>query len=136
MVRLVMVAAMCAGMAAAQSGQDAGTNTSCVDRLEMPVYPPLAQQARISGDLTVTVAINADGTIHTALPAGAHRILSSAVENAVQASVFRKECRGKSVTLVFNFVVAGQPDGKPQRVSFGYPNQFWITVPPARMNVD
>ena len=50
---------------------------------------------------------------------------------AIQASAFRKTCGGKSVTLVFAFVLGEEldPNHLPQTISFGYPNEFWISVP-------
>jgi hypothetical protein len=129
-VRVLMLIA-CVGVAFAQSDQDADANMSCVERLEMPVYPPLARQARIGGTITATVAVDATGSIQATLSRGAHQLLSPAVEKSLRASKFRKACSGKSVTLVFNFVAGDDfdPDGLRQRVSFGYPNQFSIWAP-------
>jgi hypothetical protein len=48
-VRFLLIFALCSWPALAQSNPEADSNMSCVERLQMPVYPPLAQQARISG---------------------------------------------------------------------------------------
>ena len=103
---------------------------SCVERLQMPVYPPLADAARISGTVTATVVVASDGSVQTKV--AGHRLLAAAVEKATRTSAFRKTCSGKSISLIFNFTLAEglDPDRLPQRVSFGYPNQFWISVPP------
>jgi len=45
--------------------QDTESNMSCVGRLQMPVYPPLANQARISGQVTATVVVASDGSVQT-----------------------------------------------------------------------
>ena len=102
---------------------------SCVERLQMPVYPPLARQASIAGTVTTIVALMADGSAQ--VDAEGHRLLTQAVEKAIKASIFRKECAGKSIKLLFSFVAGGEldPEKLPYRISFGYPNQFWITAP-------
>jgi hypothetical protein len=129
-VRFLLTLALCSWPALAQSNQEADSNMSCVERLQMPRYPPLADQARISGTVTATVLVASDGSPQT--KAAGHPLLAPAVEKAIRASVFLKACGGKSVTLVFSFVLGENfdPDKLPQRVSFGYPNRFWISVPP------
>lgn len=135
---LALTCTVCLWTALAQTDQDTESNTSCLERLRMPVYPKLAEQARISGSLTATVTLNPDGSVQrTVLETGsgsatAKRLFPAAVEQALRASAFRKTCGGKSVKLVFNFVLGEEldPNGLPQTVSFGYPNQFWISVPP------
>ena len=103
---------------------------SCVERLQMPVYPKLAEQARINGSVTATVVLASDGSLQT--KTAGHKLLAPAVETAISTSAFFKTCGGKSIRLVFNFVLGENfdPDKLPQRVSYGYPNQFWISVPP------
>jgi hypothetical protein len=110
--------------------QDTESNMACVERLQMPVYPKLAEAASIRGSITATVVISPTGSIQSTL--SGHKLLSPAVEKALRASIFRKSCGGKSVTLLFNFVVGDgfDPEKLPQRISFGYPNEFWISVPP------
>jgi hypothetical protein len=129
-VRFLLTFALCSWPAFAQTNQDADSNMACVDRLEMPVYPPLANAARITGSVTATVVVASDGSLQT--QAVGHKLLAPAVEKAIRASTFLVTCGGKSVRLVFNFVLAENlaPDKLSQRVSFGYPNQFWISVPP------
>ncbi len=129
-VRFLLTFALCCWPALAQSNQAEDSNMSCVERLQMPVYPRLAEQARISGSVTATVVVAPDGSLQT--KAAGHPILAPAVEKAIRASAFRTYCAGKSVRLVFDFVLGEEldPDKLPQRVSFSYPNQFWISVPP------
>jgi hypothetical protein len=129
-VRFLLIFALYTWPALAQSNQESDPNMSCVERLEMPVYPPLAAAVRLSGSVTATVVVASDGSVQTNVVG--HRLLVAAVEKATRSSVFRKTCGGKSIGLIFNFVLAEDldPDRLPQRVSFGYPNQFWISVPP------
>jgi hypothetical protein len=72
-----------------------------------------------------------DGTLQT--NAAGHPLLAAAVEKALRASSFRKTCSDKSVRLIFDFGFDSDP-GK--RVSYGYPNQFWIAVPLPIVHVD
>jgi hypothetical protein len=123
--------ALCSWPVLAQSNLEADSNMSCVERLEVPVYPPLARAALVSGSVTATVVPGSDGTLQT--NAAGHLLLAAAVEKALRASSFRKTCGGKSVRLIFNFGFDSDP-GK--RVSFGYPNQFWIAVPLPIAHVD
>jgi hypothetical protein len=131
-VRLLLILALCSWPAVAQTNQEAESNMSCVERLQMPVYPPLAAQARIGGSITATVVVASDGSTQTKFSSGAHRLLTPAVERALRASAFHKSCAGKPVKLVFNFELGEEldPDHLRQRVSFGYPNLFWISTPP------
>jgi hypothetical protein len=108
---------------------------SCVERLEMPVYPPLARAAHITGAVATTVTASADGLIHVSFSQSAHPLLTTAVENALHLSVFRKDCAGKSIKVIFNFVIDAKSDpSRSARISFGYPDQFWISVPTPVMN--
>jgi len=131
-MRFLLTFTLCAWAALAQSKQDRGSNMSCVELLEMPLYPPLARAARISGSVNVTISIAAGGARKTTMSPSAHLLLTAAIGKALQASAFRTSCAGKSVTLVFNFVFGNDldQDRLPQRVSFAYPNQFYVSTPP------
>lgn len=102
---------------------------SCVEQLQLPLYPALAQHARISGRVTVKVAISADGAVK--MESDGPRLLAPYVENAVGRSSFRMACGGKVVQLVFSF---GFDEDPYKAVSFRYPNEFVITVPHAPVN--
>jgi hypothetical protein len=129
-MRFLLTFALCSWPALAQTNQEADSNMSCIEQLQMPVYPPLANSARISGSVTATVVVTSDGSFQT--NAVGHKLLVPAVEKAISTSAFLKTCDGKSIRLVFNFVLGENFDADrlPQRVSYGYPNQFWISVPP------
>jgi hypothetical protein len=132
-MRLLMMLTACLGIALAQSNQDTEPNTSCIERLQVPVYPPLAAAARVSGSVTATINLTTNGTIEsTNMEVGSSipnvkLLLTPAVERSIRGSTFRKTCDGKSVRLVFHFGFDSDPY---KRVSFGYPNQFWISVIP------
>jgi hypothetical protein len=116
------------------------TNMACVERLQIPAYPPLAVQARIVGVLTASVRLGSDGSITKisslfAPTSEKENLLKSAVEESLRASTFAKSCAGQQVRLVFNFVVTQAKTSTQLKFSFGYPNQFWIEAP-VKMYVD
>jgi hypothetical protein len=114
------------------------SNISCIERLQMPKYPRLADVARISGSVTAGILLSTDGnTRKTTLDWGAasrsaKALISPAVDEALQRSAFKKDCGGKSIRPIFHFVLGTEavPNNLPQSVSYGYPNEFWISVPP------
>jgi len=133
---LVLTSTVGISQAVAQSELNAEPNTQCVERLRLPVYPKLAEQARVSGSLTVIVSL-ADGSVKgttlempEASPV-AKRLFPPAIDRALKASVFEKDCESKPVRLVFTFVIGeeSETNNVPQTVVFGYPNRFWISVP-------
>jgi hypothetical protein len=114
------------------------TNISCVERLEIPEYPPLAKAARIAGALTVAVQLGPDSSVGNvssewspqwASVAKMAGIFVPVVEKSLRESKFAKSCAGKTVTLVFNFVLSENPQQGEIRFLYGYPNQFWVTAP-------
>lgn len=115
------------------------TNIACVERLEIPTYPPLAKAARIAGALTASLTVGLDGsaqgvTLTTESGTRPHPILRPSVEKSVGASSFARACAGKTVTLVFHFELGEKLTDSLQPItSFGYPNHFWITAPPMLM---
>lgn len=132
-MRFLLAFALCCWPALAQSDQESESNMSCVERLQMPLYPPLAALARISGRITTTINLTASGMIEStkmeaesAIP-NAKLLLGAAVEQALHESAFHRGCGEKSVRLIFHFGFDSDPY---KRVSFGYPNQFWISVLP------
>jgi len=126
-MRFLLALALCSWHPLAQSHQEADSSMSCVERLEMPIYPALARAARVVGVVTATVAVSPGGPIQVTTSAGGHLLLTAAVETAIRASTFQASCTGKSVRLIFNFGLDSNP---AKRVSYGYPNQFWISALP------
>ncbi|MBI3477919.1 MAG: TonB family protein [Acidobacteria bacterium] len=60
--------------------------------LAAPIYPPLARQARITGDVDVTVVVRSDGTVESARLLNGHPMLAVAALDSAKRSKF--ECRG------------------------------------------
>ncbi len=61
-------------------------------KLAAPTYPQLAQQARISGDVTIQINVRRDGGVASAEAITGHPMLKTAALASAQNSSF--ECRG------------------------------------------
>lgn len=114
----------------------ANSNLMCIEKLEMPSYPLLAQQARISGTVTVDVVLSTTGSVQDVNvrdepnpPRAGDGVLRTPVFEAIRGAVFDRSCGGKTVNLVFVFELSGTSIGSPkQTVAFGSPNRFWIKI--------
>ncbi len=118
------------------------TNAICAERIEIPSFPMLARQARLSGTLSVKVKLGPNGAVAEVSAESqlnndrAQPVLLTPIERALRKSRFRPNCAGKVVILEFTFGIDGDPyDGQTQEIAFGYPNRFWITTrPPIPVN--
>jgi len=77
-----------------------------------PVYPPLARQARIMGDVKILVGVRQDGSVASAEVVSGHPMLKQAALESAQKSTFLcRECKGAvtliTVTYTFGFRVDG-----------------------------
>lgn len=72
--------------------------------LSNPVYPPLARQARVTGEVSVAVTVHPDGTTTAVLESG-HPMLSPAALDSATRSHFECHMCNDSVPylLVFSF---------------------------------
>jgi TonB family protein len=106
----------------AQSGQssDAPQGEVVLANLSRPRYPPLARQARIQGDVEVTVRVRLDGSVEAAAIASGHPMLKQAALESAQNSQY--ECRrcseaGMSYSMVYTFRIATEYSNQPQTTS-------------------
>jgi TonB-like protein len=77
-----------------------------MSRLSPPIYPPLAKQARITGDVNLVLAVRQDGSIQSAAAGSGHPLLKQAALISAQQSRF--ECRNcsemvTSLPIVYSF---------------------------------
>jgi TonB family protein len=91
--------------------------------LSSPVYPPLARQARIMGDVTIQIHIRKDGKVESAEVVSGPAMLKQAALESAQKSTF--ECEGwssgvfvvgcrdavTSFTLIYTFGIRDDLDG-------------------------
>ena len=124
--------------AAAVSGQEAATRfglVDCASRLELPLYHPLARQARLSGTVVAIVQLDNDGGIsRLELEApGVHGLLKDAVSASVRQSTFSRKCDSKKLQIIFTFVIEGDatPGATQSLIAFAPPNRFIIRTRPA-----
>ncbi len=117
----------------AQSGANRPTSLECVDLLQIPRYPPVARQARLAGVARVHVSTISGESAAGVEVSGVPRILRQAVERALTTSKFSARCRNGGVDFIFVFKVSGQPTEINDfgSVTFRWPNEFVISVPPA-----
>jgi hypothetical protein len=128
---------------AAQNPFEPEPNIACVERLPMPMYAALAQQTRLEGTITTSVMLSPRATVEkvtTDFAAKSSKVtgaLIRSVEDAVRGAAFRPNCGGKTVVLIFEFKIAGEPSDHPKQTdSFGYPNKFWIVVEPGKTKLN
>jgi TonB family protein len=80
-----------------------------LSELFKPVYPPLARQARITGDVELVLQIKKDGSVQSVDVVKGHPLLKQAALDSAQQSRF--ECRtcGETVSyrMVFTFQLLG-----------------------------
>jgi TonB family protein len=89
----------------AKSG-DTHLRHASVVKLSSPVYPPLAKQTRITGDVRLNLIVRADGSIESVTVESGHPLLKQAALDSAQQSQFGCEWCGKeasSVQMVYSF---------------------------------
>jgi hypothetical protein len=101
---VAIVLATCAPLA----GQVHGPGRVVPLDLVVPLYPPIAVSARVTGDLTVVVRVRPDGSVAGAEPVSGTPLLQEVAVRAAMASRFEcRECDGVSgshtITYSFQF---------------------------------
>lgn len=107
-------------------------NSACIDQAQIPTYPRLALFASVQGTVTAKVQLSPEAFIHQITSSG-HRLLVNGAESAIRAARFHSDCAGRTITLVFEFEIAGTPPEQPkEKVFFSYPNHFRIVSEPQK----
>jgi hypothetical protein len=114
----------------AQSDRNVEPGLQCVERLEIPPYPPIARSARFSGTARVKIQLKRGSPARFEIE-GVHPILQEAVESAMQASELSTNC-DINFEILFTFRIEGVPTDRWElgTVAFKSPNQFVISVHP------
>src|SRR5438105_597593 len=120
---------------AAQNPFEPESNIACVERLPMPAYPVVARQGRIEGTVAASVLLSPHASVEkittdfASKTSGVTGVLIRSVEDAIRAAAFRANCANKTIVLIFDFQIAGQPSDNSKRSdAYGYPNRFWIVA--------
>jgi TonB family protein len=103
---VVVFAAAQHALAQSPASSDTPQTAVVLTKLSPPVYPPLARQARITGDVKVQVMIRKDGSVESVEITSGHPLLKQAALESAQRSTF--ECRdcsaqGTSSSLIYTF---------------------------------
>ena len=88
------------------AGSDGPQKGVVLTKLTQPVYPPLARQLRVTGDVALMLSIRQDGRVESAVLESGHALLAEAAWTSARHSQF--ECRGcsqetTSYRLVYTF---------------------------------
>jgi hypothetical protein len=133
---LACAAAACASKASTPSNDE---RMACVDKLELPSFPAIADSARVEAGVSAAVLLAKDGTVEkvtmgptTGLEYAA-KLFYPAVEKAMKASKFQASCGGNTVLLAFDFPfpLRSESGETIQTVRFKTPNRFEIALTPA-----
>jgi len=137
MGRLALIGLFALSLAAAHAQDIAKgeSNIACVARLSIPDYPTVPRLARISATITAIATLGPNGDVRefkTAKPAPSmEKLFMPSIEKAVRESVFLPKCAASVVTIIFHFELSNSLPINAVAMSFGYPNEFWITGGPA-----
>ena len=91
-------------------GPETSQNGVVLTKLSQPIYPPLARQTRIVGDVVLILGIRRDGSVESATVVSGHPLLTEAALRSAQQSLF--ECRkcddaATSYRLLYTFQLVG-----------------------------
>jgi TonB family protein len=97
----------------AQETNGATQATVSLAKMVPPVYPPIAKQARISGDVQLALMIRTDGSLESASVVSGHPLLKQAALDSAQHSQFQcAACDQKPqpLQLLYSFQLGPQMD--------------------------
>ncbi len=77
------------------------SNLSCFSELQIPQYPDLARQARISGISTVSFIVDQHENRSKISVKAAHKILEDAATESMQKSILSKDCIHTEIKIQF-----------------------------------
>jgi TonB family protein len=88
---LLLFSGACAPLRAQNPNASTQENLG-LTKLFQPVYPPVAKQAGVKGDVELELKVNADGNLESATVVSGHPLLTQAALDSANYSQF--ECRG------------------------------------------
>ena len=112
MATLMFYPACFAGFPAQNTGTSSNEG-AVITQLSQPVYPPLAKQTRIAGDVTLAVFVKPNGDPESVTLMSGHPLLAPAALDSAKHSKF--ECRncgdsGQTFQLTYEFELVGSSD--------------------------
>jgi hypothetical protein len=130
-----LLLAVAAYRASGQPEVKGPSNIECLERLEIPDYPPLARMAQIQVIQTLKVLLSDQVTVENVEQSlqgkafNLDRSFQEGAEKALKNSRFSKTCGRKTVTLVFHYELRDDANTL-SLFAFGPPNHFWIRYGP------
>jgi TonB family protein len=134
-LRVVLIAAIILSTAAVESlaqttaASDPQQEGPVMSTLSPPLYPPLAKEARVTGDVTLILVVRQNGSIQSAVAASGHPLLKQAALTSARQSRFEcRNCNGieNSLSIVYSFqlgpaincgtTLPAPNDGKPEQL--------------------
>jgi len=110
---LVLLAAAGTSFAQKPAISDSSENKVVMTDLANPLYPPLARQTSISGDVQLEIKVRRDGNIDSVAVVSGHPLLQQAALDSANHSRFRcMECTDgvRSLAVVYTFSLVGGED--------------------------
>ena len=112
---------------------------ACVQQLELPSYPAIADSARVEAGVSAAVLLANDGSVEkvsvqtTSGLDYAGKLFFPSVEKAMKASKFMASCAGSTVHIAFDFPfpTRSETGETVQTVRFMHPNRFEVALTPA-----
>jgi hypothetical protein len=132
MPKMLFLMSLIAGTGLAQDK----SNAECVEKLKIPEYPrPMLFSSSLVGTVMAMVTLGDNGAVNAfkadaEVTRGTELFFTASVEKAVRASSFKSECAGRVVTLIFHFDHSKSAPQDGVSMSFGFPNEFWLTGGP------
>jgi TonB family protein len=93
----IVFSAALARFPAQNAGSPSTQESVVLTRLFPPVYPPLAKQTRITGDVELTLEVRADGSLESAIVVNGHPLLKQAALDSAQHSQFASRDCGQEM---------------------------------------
>lgn len=112
----VLAGAICAAQstpasAPVQASSETPQTGVVMTKLSPPIYPPLARQARIMGDVNLKLSIRPDGSVESAEVISGHPILKLAALESAQKSLYGcGQCvtQGKPYFVTYTFTIGDE----------------------------
>jgi hypothetical protein len=139
MNKLLYLLLVTASLGCASQATTDDTQMACVQQLEVPSFPAIADSARVEAGLNASILLATDGSVEKVsmqVTSGmdyAGKLFFPSVEKAMKASKFLPSCAGRSVQLAFDFPFPTRSENGEtvQTVRFRHPNRFEIALTPA-----
>lgn len=124
-VAVIFSTAVVSTLAQTATVSDPNQEELVIVKLSPPVYSQLAKQARITGDVKLTLTLRQDGSLESAVVVSGHPILQQAALDSIQQSRF--ECRNcneglTSLPIVYIFQLGPATDCGTTTTT---PNDAW-----------